>query len=141
MNVNGLLKQARGARATIAAVSALVLGGCLQSAPVVVTPQEQQSRVVYSCPDGKSIDVTRLSNGASAIVLVDGQTVQLNRDAASTSAERYTNRIQTLTVYGGSATYETLGLTRRGPCTASEYGGPGGEGRESNRRTKQENTD
>lgn len=122
-------------------VASVLLGGCLQTAPVVVTPQDQQSRVVYSCPNAKSIDVTRLSNGTSAIVVVDGQTIQLNRDGSSTAAERYTNRIQTLTVYGGSATFETLGRTRYGPCTGSEYGAPGADSRENNRRTKQENSD
>lgn len=141
MDANGLQKRWGSLRvAAIGAVSGL-LGGCLQTAPVVVTPQDQQSRVVYSCPNAKSIDVTRLSNGASAIVVVDGQTIQLNRDGSSTTSERYTNRVQTLTVYGGSATFETLGRTRYGPCTGSEYGYPGGDARERNRRTKQENSD
>lgn len=141
MDANGLWMRRHGARIAAIGVTTGLLGGCLQTAPVVVTPQDQQSRVVYGCPNAKSIDVTRLSNGASAIVVVDGQTVQLNRDGTSTSAERYSNRIQTLTLYGGSASFETLGRTRYGPCTASEYGYPGGDARENNRRTKQENSD
>jgi membrane-bound inhibitor of C-type lysozyme len=141
MDANRLQRRRYGARIAAIGVTTGLLGGCLQTAPVVVTPQDQQSRVVYNCPNAKSIDVTKLSNGASAIVVVDGQTLQLNRDGTSTSGERYSNRIQTLTLYGGSATFETLGRTRYGPCTAGEDGAPGADAREFNRRTKQENTD
>lgn len=147
MDANRLQRRRYGARIAAIGVTTGVLGGCLQTAPVVVTPQDQQSRVVYSCPNAKSIDVTKLSNGASAIVVVDGQTLQLNRDGTSTSGERYSNRIQTLTLYGGGATFETLGRTRYGPCTASGTGDPGdsgyvgGEAREAYRKSRQENTD
>lgn len=135
----------RGRRGAVRAMGAvavvLTMGGCLQTAPVVVTPQEQQSRVVYNCPNARTLDVTRIGNGASAIVVVDGTTLQLSRDTSTTSGERYTNRLQTLTLYGGSASFETLGRTKYGPCTAGEYGVPGGEGREGSRANKMENTD
>jgi membrane-bound inhibitor of C-type lysozyme len=122
--------------AVVAAAGAA--GGCLQTAPVVVTPQEQQSRTVYNCPDAKTIDVTRLNDG-SAIVVVDGNTLQLARDTSNSSVERYGNRLQTLTLYGGSATFETLGRTRYGPCSGGEA--YDGGARRSNRAVKQDNTD
>jgi len=95
----------------------LVISGCLQTTPVVVTPQDQAARVVYSCPNGKSLDVTRVQNNASALVVVDGKTIQLPRDTATTSSERYTNRLQTLNVFGNSASFEALGQATYGPCT------------------------
>lgn len=141
MDASGWQYRLDGVR--IAAIGGVLglLGGCLQTAPVVVTPQEQQSRVVYSCPNAKSIDVTRVSNGASAIVVVDGQTLQLNRDGSSTSAERYTNRIQTLTIYGGSATFESLGRTSYGPCTGSGSGASSEDGNRNSRSYRQDQSD
>ena len=100
-----------------------ILGGCLQTAPVVVTPQDQAARLVYTCPNGKILDVTRVQGNTSALVVVDGKTLQLPRDAAMTSAERYTNRIQTLTLFGNSASYEALGQATYGPCTAGAASG------------------
>lgn len=94
-----------------------VLSGCLQTAPVVVTPQDQAARLWYHCPNGKTLDVTRVQGSASALVVVDGRTLQLSRDPAMTTAERYTNRIQTLTLYGTSASLDSLGQASYGPCS------------------------
>ena len=80
-------------------VTAVLLSGCLQTAPVVVvTPQDQAARLLYNCPNGRTLDVTRVQGNATALVVVDGKTLQLPRDTATTSAERYTNRLQTLTL-------------------------------------------
>ncbi len=100
-----------------AVVAVGLLSACLQTAPVVVTPQDQAARRVYTCPNGKTLDVTRIQGKASALVTVDGQTMQLPRETASTSAERYTNRLQTLTLFGDGATFESLGRAAYGPCT------------------------
>ena len=109
------------------AISA-ALGGCLQTAPVVVTPQDQAARLFYTCPNAATLDVTRVQGGASALVVVDGRTIQLPRDTAMTSGERYTNRIQTLTLFGNSATFDNLGRTTYGPCTlGASPGVPGYE--------------
>jgi hypothetical protein len=97
--------------------AAVLLSGCLQTAPVVVTPQDQAARLVYSCPNGKSLDVTRVQSNTSALVVVDGKTIQLPRDTATTASERYTNRLQTLTLFGNGASFETLGQATYGPCT------------------------
>lgn len=124
------------------AIAALLLSGCPKSTPVVVTPQEQASRVVYNCPNAKTLDVTRLRDQASAIVIVDGTTLQLPRDTAYKSAERYTNRLQTLTLFSNGASFEAIGRSTYGPCTATSTDGfPGADARENNRRTRMENTD
>ena len=94
--------------------------------------------VLAHARDAKTIDVTRLNDG-SAIVVVDGNTLQLARDTSNSSVERYGNRLQTLTLYGGSATFETLGRTRYGPCSGGEA--YDGGARRSNRAVKQDNTD
>lgn len=93
MDANGLWMRRHGARIAAIGVTTGLLGGCLQTAPVVVTPQDQQSRVVYGRPNAKSIDVTRLSNGASVIVVVDGQT------ASPTETARVPRRSVTATAY------------------------------------------
>lgn len=112
----------------------LPISGCLQTAPVVVTPQDQAARLVYSCPNGKSLDATRVQNNASALIVVDGKTIQLPRDTATTSSERYTNRLQTLNLFGNSASFETLGQATYGPCTiGSAPGAPGTTADEPNR--------
>ena len=102
-----------------ALLAAAVLGGCLQTAPVVVTPQDQAARLFYNCPNGRTLDVTRVRGNTSVLVVVDGKTLQLPRDAAMTSAERYSNRVQTLTLFGNSATFESFGQPRHSPCTAA----------------------
>jgi hypothetical protein len=102
---------------------AAALGGCLQTAPVVVTPQDQAARLLFTCANGRTLDVTRVQGSASALVVVDGRTLQLPRDTSLTTAERYTNRLQTLTLYGSSASFETLGQSSYGPCTVSGGGG------------------
>ena len=102
--------------------AAAALGGCLQTAPVVVTPQDQAARVLFTCANGRTLDVTRVQGNASALVVADGRTLQLPRDTSVTTAERYTNRLQTLTLYGSSASFETLGQSSYGPCTASAGG-------------------
>ena len=102
---------------------AAVLGGCLQAtAPVVVTPQDQAARLVYSCPNGRTLDVTRVQGNTSALVTVDGRTLQLPRDSTMTNGERYTNRLQTLTLFGNSASFDTLGQASYGPCTVTGGG-------------------
>lgn len=111
-----------------ALAAAGTLSGCLQTAPVAVTPQEQASRVVYNCPNAKTLDVTRLRSSNAVVLVVDGSTLQLSRDAGYTSAERYTNRLQTLTLSGSSATYDSIGRASYGPCTLARDGTP--EGRE-----------
>ena len=110
----------RSSSGVLFAVAAL--GGCLQTAPVVVTPQDQAARVLFTCANGRTLDVTRVQGNASALVVADGRTLQLPRDTSVTTAERYTNRLQTLTLYGASASFETLGQSSYGPCTASAGG-------------------
>ena len=101
----------------------LMLAGCLQTAPVVVvTPQDQATRLFYNCPNGRTLDVTRVQGSGAALVVIDGKTLQLPRDATATSAERYTNRLQTLTLYGTSASFESLGQASSGPCMAGVPG-------------------
>lgn len=104
-------------RLAVAGGMGAMLGGCLQTAPVVVTPQEQASRIVYSCPGGRTLDVTRIRDQRSVILVVDGSTLQLNRDTSYASAERYTNRLQTLTLFNNGASYESVGRGSYGPCT------------------------
>lgn len=99
--------------------AAAALGGCLQTAPVVVTPQDQAARVLFTCANGRTLDVTRVQGSASVLVVADGRTLQLPRDTSVTTSERYTNRLQTLTLFGSSASFETLGQSSYGPCTAS----------------------
>lgn len=106
-----------------AALSAVALGGCLQTAPVVVTPQDQAARLIYTCPNGRTLDVTRVQGNSSALLTVDGKTIQLPRDATLTSGERYTNRVQILTLFGNSASYQAIGQPLYGPCTIG--GAPG----------------
>jgi len=117
-------------RLAVAGGMGVTLAGCLQTAPVVVTPQEQASRIVYSCPGGRMFDVTRIRDQGSVILVVDGNTLQLNRDASYTAAERYTNRIQTLTLFGNSATYDSIGRASYGPCTIGSVTGGPGDGRD-----------
>jgi hypothetical protein len=105
-------------RSGAAAAAVVVIGGCQTTAPVVVvTPQDQAGRLIYTCANGRTLDVTRVQGNASALVVVDGKTIQLSRDGSITNAERYTNRVQTLTLYGTSATLDTLGRSSSGPCT------------------------
>lgn len=106
---------------------AALVGGCVVApAPVIVTPAEQASRLVFTCPNAKTVEVTRAQGGQLAIVVVDGRTLQLPR-VADASTERYSNRLQTLTIFGNSATLETLGQTAYGPCV-SAYADSSGEG-------------
>lgn len=105
-------------RSGTAVAIAMVIGGCQTTAPVVVvTPQDQAGRLIYTCASGRTLDVTRVQGNASALVVIDGKTIQLPRDGAVTNAERYTNRVQTLTLYGTSATLDVLGRSTSGPCT------------------------
>lgn len=115
-------------RISTSLATALVLGGCLQtphmpgpgrqtSQVVVVTPQDQAARLYYSCPNGRSLDVTRVQGNTAALLVVDGKTLRLPRDTAATTAERYTNRIQTLTLFGTSASFDVMGQSNSGPCT------------------------
>lgn len=105
-------------RAGAVVAAAILVSGCQTTAPVVVvTPQDQAGRLIYSCASGRTLDVTRVQGSASALVVVDGKTIHLPRDGTVTTAERYTNRVQTLTLYGTSATLDTLGRSSSGPCT------------------------
>lgn len=140
MEKSGMLPIQTTLRLGAVGALALLASGCPKSTPVVVTPQEQASRVVYTCPNAKTLDVTRLQGQASAIVIVDGTTLQLARDRSYASAERYSNRLQTLTLFNNGASFESIGRATYGPCTASD-GYSGGDPRESSRRGKQENTD
>jgi hypothetical protein len=107
----------------------VALGGCLQTAPVVVvTPQDQAARLLYNCPNGKTLDVTRVQGNTAALVVVDGKTLRLPRDGAMTTAERYSNRLQTLTLYGSSAAFESLGHANYSPCMAGASTPPLGAG-------------
>lgn len=119
-------------RAAVAAGMGVVAGGCLQAASVA--PYDQAAPMVYNCEGGRKFDVTRLRD--QVLVVVDGITQRLNRDHAYTGAERYTNRLQTLTFSNGSATYEWPGRTRYDRCTTNE-----GYSSDVNRRVKQENSD
>ena len=121
MNSTRLQTVACGCRSGVFLVAA-VLTGCLQTAPVVVTPQDQAARILFTCANGRTLDVTRVQGNASALVVVDGRTLQLPRDTSVMTAERYTNRLQALTLYGSSASFETLGQSSYGPCTASAGG-------------------
>lgn len=127
------------ARAVAVGAVALLLSGCPATSPVVITPQEQASRVVYTCPNAKTLDVTRIQGQSSAIVVVDGTTLQLSRDTAHKSAERYTNRIQTLTLFGNSATFDAVGRAAYGPCVVQ--GASGGEGEDGPRRPRSRTRD
>jgi len=109
-----------------------LLSACLQTSPVVVTPQDQASRRFYTCPNNNTLDVTRVQANASVLVTVDGRTIQLPRETASTSAERYTNRLQTLTLFCNGATFESLGRPAYGPCTLGA--GQAGVGEETTAR-------
>jgi len=111
-------------RISVSVATVVLAAGCHQTAPVAVTPQEQLYRVTYNCPDGRSLGVTRIHGNNAVTLLVDGATHQLTRDAAMTSAERYTNRVQTLTFSGNNASYDVLGRTSSGLCTPSGTYGP-----------------
>lgn len=91
---------------------------------VVVTPQEQAARLIYGCANGSTLDVTRIQGNTSALVVAEGKTIQLRRDATVTNAERYTNQAQTLTLYGTSATLDTLGRSTSGPCSINVNAAP-----------------
>jgi membrane-bound inhibitor of C-type lysozyme len=132
---------ARALRITVAGVSTVLLGACLQTAPVVVTPQDQAARLLYSCPNGKSLDVTRVQSNSAALVVLDGKTVNLPRDTATTASERYTNRLQTLTLYGNSASFDTLGQATVGPCTIGSAPGVPGSTPEQGRGSRSRDRD
>ena len=109
-----------------ALVGVLGLGGCLQTTQgplrqnnqvVVVTPQDQAARLYYSCPNGRALDVTRVQGNTAVLLVIDGKTLRLPRDTAATTAERYSNRIQTLTLFGTSASFDVMGQSNSGPCT------------------------
>lgn len=133
----------RTSRAAAGLVCAAAMSsGCLQTAPVVVTPQEQASRIVYDCPGGKTLDVTRLQNQSSVVLVVDGNTLRLPRDTGYAAAERYTNRLQTLTLFNNGASYEAIGRSAYGPCAIGQADGHvGGDARDRARRNKMENSD
>lgn len=130
----------RSFRISTSLATALILAGCLQTphtqSPrmqnpqvVVVTPQDQAARLLYNCPNGRTLDVTRVQGSTTALVVIDGKTLRLTRDATATSAERYTNRLQTLTLFGTSASFESLGQASSGPCMAGVPGAvPGAPG-------------
>ena len=126
----------RSFRISTSLATAVILTGCLQTPHtqipqmqnpqvVVVTPQDQAARLLYNCPNGRTLNVTRVQGSTAALVVVDGKTLRLTRDAAATSAERYTNRLQTLTLFGTSASFESLGQASSGPCMAGVPGAPG----------------
>ena len=94
---------------------ASIVGGC--AAPGVVTEAEQAERLAFVCPNGRNVAVTRVNAGQMAIVVVDGQALQLPR--VSVPGERYSNRIQTLNIYGEQVTFESLGQAASGPCSLS----------------------
>lgn len=130
----------RSFRISASLATAVILTGCLQTPHtqipqmqnpqvVVVTPQDQAARLLYNCPNGRTLDVTRVQGSTAALVVIDGKTLRLTRDAAATSAERYTNRLQTLTLFGTSASFESLGQASSGPCMAGVPGAvPGAPG-------------
>ncbi len=123
----------RSFRISTSLATAVILTGCLQTPHtqipqmqnpqvVVVTPQDQAARLLYNCPNGRTLNVTRVQGSTAALVVIDGKTLRLTRDAAATSAERYTDRLQTLTLFGTSASFESLGQASSGPCMAGVPG-------------------
>lgn len=117
-----------GVRICTSLATAAILAGCLQTphAPgpgrptsqvVVVTPQDQAARLFYSCPNGRSLEVTRVQGNTAVVLVVDGKTLHLPRDTAATTAERYGNRIQALTLFGSSASFDVMGQSNSGPCS------------------------
>ncbi len=99
-----------------------VLGGCLQTVPVVERQHEYTVRQIYYCPYGKTLDVTRERGKSLVLVWVDDYALQMHRAASRGSGESYSNGYQTLTLFGNSAVYESTGQgtgqLRYGPCKA-----------------------
>jgi membrane-bound inhibitor of C-type lysozyme len=142
----------RSFRISASLATVVALAGCLQtphtqsprmqnSQVVVVTPQDQAARLYYSCPNGRSLDVTRVQGNSAALLVVDGKTLRLPRDTAATTAERYTNRMQTLTLFGTSASFDVMGQSNSGPCTigAVPAGVPGAASQSSGERPHESN--
>lgn len=132
-----------GMRAGVKLQFAMVLGmgamlsGCLQTAPVAPTPQEQAGRAIYNCPGGRKLDVTRTTDDRSVLLVVDGNTLRLDRDMGYKKADRYTNRLQTLTIFNDGASYEVIGRTTYGPCVFEG----GDDGRRRGRRPSRDSDD
>ena len=96
----------------VASVS--MLGGCAVPLPATVSQAEWADRVVFTCYTARTLELARAQSGQLAVVVFDGRTLQLPR-ASDPSAERYSNGPQTLTIFGDSATFESVGETT--PCT------------------------
>jgi len=122
----------RWSRAAVAAGIGIMAGGCLQAASVA--PSDQGPLIVYNCEGGRTFNVTRLRD--EVLVVVDGITQRLARDAAFRGGDRFTNRLQTLTLSRDGATYDWPGRPRYDRCTANE-----GYSKDINTRVKQENSD
>jgi len=118
-------------RAAVAAGMGVVAGGCLQAASVA--PYEGGAPIVFNCEGGRSFNMTRLRD--EVLVVVDGITQRLMRDTAFKGAERFTNRLQTLTLSQDGATYDWPGRARYERCTNEGYS------KNINTRVKQENSD
>ena len=103
---------------------ASTLAGCA-SDPVVVTSAEQAGKRIYACPNARTLEVTRAQGGQTALVVVDGRTLQLPRVTGDAQTERYSNRLQTLSLFGDSASFDSLGQGSYGPCSASPVEGSG----------------
>lgn len=118
-------------RAAVVAAMGIMAGGCLQAASVA--PYDPDASMVYNCGSGRTFDVKRLRD--EVVVVVDGITQRLVRDPAFAGAERFTNRLQTLTFFKDRATYDWPGRVRYDSCVHDGYS------RDPNKRTKQENSD
>jgi membrane-bound inhibitor of C-type lysozyme len=71
---------------------ASVMGGCAAPAPVIITEAEQSARLVFTCPNAKTLEVTRAQAGQLAIVVVDGKTLQLPRVANAAGLQQPAER-------------------------------------------------
>jgi membrane-bound inhibitor of C-type lysozyme len=102
--------------ATLAAVLAIVLGGCIAYEPDV-HPLEMPwgQRVVLNCVNDKSMAIDFVPAPRAARVTFDATTVTLPQVAAASDA-KFTDGRYTLYISGERAALEETGMVLRGPC-------------------------
>lgn len=102
----------------------LLIGGC-GSTGTATTAQpgaNQPELTSYLCPDRRALDVSRAVDGSFADVTWEKRTVRLSRSTATTSGERFTSALHTLTLEQGRATLHTVARPTVGPCGAISEG-------------------
>lgn len=101
-------------RTAIGTLVVLVLAGCMvHGVEETVLP----ARIDYSCAGNRVLPVARTPDGRSAVVLVEGEQVVLQR-LQSAAQEKYGNGRYSLYLDGERAMLEEDGKVLFGPCAS-----------------------